>query len=177
MAQPTGPPCNTTAGQFARHSRPPSSRLWSFLNINEIEPTNYAAERALRQPVIQRKITGLPGNSRSVRSRQGAICRNRLLTVTSTLRQQGRAVWQLLEEAWNAHHRGGLMPSLKHDPSSSDEHSGMESCNGATRPLNTYHQRVVTAAPERAGAASDPKVVCAPPFGDAWVTRPACGKH
>jgi hypothetical protein len=77
----------------------------------------------------------------------------------------------------DAHHLGGLMPSLKPDPSSSDEHSGMESCNGATRPLNADHQRVVKAAPERAGAASDPKVVCAPPFGDDWVTRPACGKH
>jgi hypothetical protein len=118
--------------------------LWSFLDINEIESTNNAAEGALRQSVIQGKITRLPSNDRSVRSRQGAICRNRLLTVTSTLRQQGRALWQHLEEAWSAHHRGGLMPSLKPDPSSSDEHSGMESCNGATRPLNAYHHRVVT---------------------------------
>ena len=77
---------------------------------------NNAAERALRQSVIQRKIHGLPSNSRGVQSRQGAICRSRLLTVTTTLRQQGRDVWQFLEQAWMAHYRGGVMPSLLPDP-------------------------------------------------------------
>ena len=84
--------------------------LWTFLEIEGIEPTNNAAERALRQSVIQRKI------SHGVQSRQGAICRNRLLTVTTTLRQQGRDVWEFLEQAWIAHHRGGPMPSLLTDP-------------------------------------------------------------
>jgi len=84
--------------------------LWTFLEIRGIEPTNNAAERALRQSVIQRKI------SHGVQSRQGAICRGRLLTVTTTLRQQGRDVWQFLEQAWIAHHRGGVMPSLLPDP-------------------------------------------------------------
>jgi transposase len=84
--------------------------LWTFLEIEGIEPTNNAAERALRQSVIQRKI------SHGVQSRQGAICRSRLLTVTTTLRQQGRDVWQFLEQAWIAHHRGGVMPSLLPDP-------------------------------------------------------------
>jgi transposase len=80
--------------------------LWTFLETRGIEPTNNAAERALRQSVIQRKI------SHGVQSRQGAICRSRLLTVTTTLRQQGRDVWSFLEQAWIAHHRGGVMPSL-----------------------------------------------------------------
>ena len=84
--------------------------LWTFLEIEGIEPTNNAAERALRQSVIQRKI------SHGVQSRQGAICRSRLLTVTTTLRQQGRDVWQFMEQAWIAHHRGGEMPSLLPDP-------------------------------------------------------------
>ena len=86
--------------------------LWTFLETPGIEPTNNAAERALRQSVIQRKI------SHGVQSRQGAICRSRLLTVTTTLRQQGRDVWQFLEQAWIAHHRGGVMPSLLPDPES-----------------------------------------------------------
>jgi hypothetical protein len=60
--------------------------------------------------VIQRKI------SHGVQSRQGAICRSRLLTVTTSLRQQGRDVWQFLELAWIAHHRGGVMPPLLPDP-------------------------------------------------------------
>jgi len=61
--------------------------LWTLLETRGIEPTNNAAERALRQSVIQRKI------SHGVQSRQGAICRSRLLTVTTSLRQQGRDVW------------------------------------------------------------------------------------
>jgi len=84
--------------------------LWTFLEIRGIEPTNNAAERALRQSVIQRKI------SHGVQSRQGAICRSRLLTVTTSLRQQGRDVWQFLEQAWIAHHHGGVMPTLLPDP-------------------------------------------------------------
>ena len=83
--------------------------LWTFLEIEGIEPTNNAAERALRQSVIQRKI------SHGVQSTKGAICRSRLLTVTTSLRQQGRDVWQFLEQAWIAHHRGGVMPSLLPD--------------------------------------------------------------
>jgi hypothetical protein len=84
--------------------------LWTFLEIEGVEPTNNSAERALRQSVIQRKI------SHGVQSRQGAICRSRLLTVTTSLRQQGRDVWQFMEQAWVAHHRGGVMPSLLPDP-------------------------------------------------------------
>ena len=83
--------------------------LWTFLETPGIEPTNNAAERALRQSVIQRKI------SHGVQSASGALCRSRLLTVTTTLRQQGRDVWQFLEQAWIAHHRGGEMPSLLPD--------------------------------------------------------------
>jgi hypothetical protein len=51
-----------------------------------------------------------------VQSAQGALCRSRLLTVTTTLRQQGRDVWDVLEQAWIAHHHGGVMPSLLTDP-------------------------------------------------------------
>ena len=80
--------------------------LWTFLEIHGIEPTNNAAERALRQSVIQRKI------SLGVQSASGAICRSRLLTVTTSLRQQERDIWQFLEQAWIAHHRRGVMPSL-----------------------------------------------------------------
>jgi transposase len=83
-----------------------SDALWTFLETPGVEPTNNAAERALRQSVIQRKI------SHGVQSAQGAICRSRLLTVTTTLRQQGRDVWSFLEQAWIAHYGGGLMPSL-----------------------------------------------------------------
>ena len=94
----------------AQQIRQLADGIWTFLETHEIELTNNAAERALRQSVIQRKI------SQGVQSRQGAICRSRLLTVTTTLRQQGRDVWQFMEQAWVAHHRGGEMPSLLPDP-------------------------------------------------------------
>lgn len=84
--------------------------LWTFLETSGIEPTNNAAEPALSQSVIQQKI------SHGVQSASGAICRSRLLTVTTTLRQQGRDAWEFLEQAWIAHHRGGVMPSLLPDP-------------------------------------------------------------
>jgi transposase len=87
-----------------------SDGLWTFLEVQGVEPTNNAAERALRQSVIERKI------SHGVQSANGAICRSRLLTVTTTLRQQGRDIWEYLEQAWIAHHRGGVMPSLLPDP-------------------------------------------------------------
>ena len=83
--------------------------LWTFLETPGIEPTNNAAERALRPSVIHRKI------SHGVQSRAGGICRSRLLTVTAALRQQGRDVWSFLEQAWIAHRLGGEMPSLVQD--------------------------------------------------------------
>ena len=87
--------------------------LWIFLDHSGIESTNNAAVdevffvgvRALRQSIIQRKI------SLGVLSANGAVCRSRLLTVTTTLRQQRRDIWQFLEQAWVAHHRDGVMPS------------------------------------------------------------------
>ena len=42
--------------------------LWTFLEIHGIEPTNNAAERALRQSVIQHKIRDMPSNSHGVQS-------------------------------------------------------------------------------------------------------------
>ena len=95
--------------------------------------------------MIQRKI------SHGVQSRQGAIYRRRLLTVTTTLRQQGRDIWQFLEQAWIAHHRGGIMPSLLPDPLGKGEEqhliparsvvwSGLHLPVGASRRLNRYDE-------------------------------------
>ena len=83
-----------------------TSGLWPFLDTRGMKPTNIDAERALRQSVIQRKI------SHRVQSASGAVCRSRKLTVTTTLRQQGRDVWHFFEQVLIAHHRGGVMPLL-----------------------------------------------------------------
>jgi transposase len=59
--------------------------------------------------VIERKI------SHGDLSSNGAMCISRLLTVTTTLRLLVRDIWQFLEQAWIAHHRGGVMPLLMSD--------------------------------------------------------------
>lgn len=64
--------------------------LWTFLEKEGIEPANNLTESALHQSVIQGKI------SHDVQSASGAVGRSRLLTATTTLRQQGRDVWQFL---------------------------------------------------------------------------------
>jgi hypothetical protein len=95
---------------------PVADGLWACFKLEGIEPTHNAAEPALRQSVIQRKIRDLPSDSQDVQSRPGAICRSRLLTVTTSRRQQGRDIWGCLEQAWIAHHRSGVRPSLLPDP-------------------------------------------------------------
>jgi len=80
--------------------------LWTFLDRPDVEPTNNAAERALRPAVIHRKL------SYGVQSRRGGLCQSRLLTVTTSLKQQGRDVLGFLVQAWNAHYHGSQAPSL-----------------------------------------------------------------
>jgi transposase len=80
-----------------------SDGLWIFLEVQGVEPATNAAERALRQSVIERMI------SHGVQSANGAICRSGLLTVTTTLRHQGREFCECLEQAWIAHHRGHVL--------------------------------------------------------------------
>jgi transposase len=86
--------------------------FWTFLEHPElVEPTNNAAERALRPAVIHRKLCY------GVQSQRGGLCHGRLLTVTTTLKQQGRDVLEFLVEAWEAHRDGQPAPSLlpQHD--------------------------------------------------------------
>jgi len=89
-----------------RHLLQCQQALWTFLDHDGVEPTNNGAERALHPAVIQRKI------SHGVQSKTGALCRIRLLTVCTSIRQQGRDLWDFLEQAWNANRHGGAMPSL-----------------------------------------------------------------
>jgi transposase len=74
------------------------------LDLPDVEPTNNAAVdevfsvgvRALRPAVTHRKL------SNGVQSQRGALYQSRLLTVTTTLKQQGRDVTAFLVEAWEA---------------------------------------------------------------------------
>lgn len=80
--------------------------LWTFVDEEGVEPTNNAAERALRPAVLWRK------GSFGTQSDGGARFVERLLTVTATCRQQGRSVLDYLTDVCTAAHRGQPIPSL-----------------------------------------------------------------
>jgi transposase len=80
--------------------------LWTFVRVEGVEPTNNAAERALRPAVLWRR--------RSFGCHSAAGCRfvERMLTVVQTLRLQERGVIDYLVEAISAHRQGLTAPNL-----------------------------------------------------------------
>jgi transposase len=84
--------------------------LWTFVTHPDVEPTNNAAERVLRPAVIWRK------QCFGTQSADGSRFVERLLSVVTTCRQQGRNVWQLLTDAVRAALTGQPAPTLFHTP-------------------------------------------------------------
>ncbi len=80
--------------------------LWTFARIQGIEPTNNRAERSLRKAVLWRK--GSFGSD----SPEGSRFAERMLTVSESLRAQGRSVLDFVEAAIRAHAVGKPHPSL-----------------------------------------------------------------
>ena len=80
--------------------------LWTFVDTPAVDPTNNAAERSVRKAVLWRKG--------SFGSQSEAGCRfvERILTVTATLRQQGRGVLEYLVAVANAPLLGTSPPAL-----------------------------------------------------------------
>jgi len=70
-----------------------NSYLWTFVDVGGIEPTNNAAEQALRHAVIWRKL------SFGTQSARGSRFVERLLTVVETCRRQNRNAFTWLSEA------------------------------------------------------------------------------
>lgn len=80
--------------------------LWTFVDVEGVEPTNNTAERALRRGVIWRK------HSFGTQSKIGTIFVERVLTTVMTLRQQKRNVLDFLTAACHAANLGIPAPSL-----------------------------------------------------------------
>jgi len=80
--------------------------LWTFVQVDGVEPTNNAAERALRPGVLWRK--GSFGTQRE----EGSRFVESMMTVVITLKQQQRNVLEYLTEACQAALRGDAAPSL-----------------------------------------------------------------
>jgi transposase len=80
--------------------------LWTFARVEGVEPTNNAAERAVRHAVCWRKT------SYGTDSDRGSRFVERILTVVASCRQQGRNLLRFVSEAIQADRRGTERPSL-----------------------------------------------------------------
>jgi hypothetical protein len=80
--------------------------LWTFVQIPGVEPTNNAAERALRPAVIWRRT------SFGSQSNGGSLFVSRLLTVVTSLKAQHRNVLAFLSDTCAAARLGVSTPSL-----------------------------------------------------------------
>jgi hypothetical protein len=76
-----------------RQIRALEETLWTFVRVRGVEPTNNVAERALRRAVLWRR------KSFGTQSEVGSRFVERILTVVTTLRQQGRDVLDYLTAA------------------------------------------------------------------------------
>ena len=87
-------------------------KLWTFVWHEGVEPTNNAAERALRHAVLWRKGSGGTDSS------WGSRFVERVLSIRETCRQQGRGLLGYLVECCRARLEGQDPPSLlpKHGP-------------------------------------------------------------
>lgn len=80
--------------------------LWTFVTIDGVEPTNNAAERSLRGPVIHRRLSH--GNQ----SDDGETFTERSLSASVTCRLQHRSLLTYLRELFTAHQHDGALPAL-----------------------------------------------------------------
>jgi transposase len=79
------------------------SGLWTFVRVEGVEPTNNDAERPLRRAELWRR------KSFGTQSESWGGCVERILTVVTSLRQQGRDVLEYLTSAC-ASANGNLQP-------------------------------------------------------------------
>jgi len=97
--------CAKTAGTCRELLRREVS-MFLFAFVYGVEPTNNAAERALRHGVLWRKVSHGP------KSVLGSEYLANIWSVVETCRQQGRGVWDFLTACMAAAEEGRIMPSL-----------------------------------------------------------------
>ncbi len=96
------PKTAATCRELIAHER----ELWAFVWREGVEPTNNAAERALRHAVLWRKGSG------GTDSERGSRFVERVLSVRETCRQQGRGLLEFLAACCKARLDGKNAPSL-----------------------------------------------------------------
>ena len=80
--------------------------MWTFVAVEGVEPTNNAAERAVRPVVIHRKT------SLGSQSKRGNDFVARMQTVAATLRQRGESLFQFIGDVTSAVLVAGPEPKL-----------------------------------------------------------------
>jgi transposase len=80
--------------------------LWTFVRVEGVEPTNNAAERAIRLGVLWRK------GSFGTQSTHGSRFVEAMMTVVATLKQQHRNVLAYMTDVCQATYLGAPAPSL-----------------------------------------------------------------
>lgn len=105
------PPHAVVAGALCGNLLDSWPALWTFAHVDGVEPTNNAAERALRPAVLWRK------GSFGTRSDDGSRFVERILTVTATCKQQGQGLLDFLVAAISAARFGLPPPTLLPAPS------------------------------------------------------------
>ncbi len=80
--------------------------LWTFVDVEGVEPTNNEGERAERHGVLWRKTSG------GTASPQGSRFVERVLTVVDTCRRQGRQVLDYLSACIQSWRHGQMPPPL-----------------------------------------------------------------
>ena len=105
------PPHAVVAGALCGNLLDAWPALWTFARVDGVEPTNNAAERALRPAVLWRK------GSFGTQSGDGSRFVERIMTVTASCKQQGRGLLDFLVAAITAARLGLPPPSLVPAPS------------------------------------------------------------
>jgi transposase len=111
LAAGLDPPHAVVAGPLCGNLLDSWSALWTFAHVDGVEPTNNAAERALRPAVLWRK------GSFGTQSDDGSRFVERIMTVAATCKQQGRSLLDFLVAATTAARLGLPPPSLLPVPS------------------------------------------------------------
>ena len=104
------PPTKAAANLAARMKKY-GECYFRFITTPGVEPTNNAAEQAIRFVVIDRHIT------QGTRGEEGQRWSERIWTVIATCAQQGKSVWEYLQAAVQAHFWGKEGPTLLPDKS------------------------------------------------------------
>ena len=102
MESPGTREADNLADRFASHYE----SFFTFITNPDIEPTNNAAERAIRPIAIHRRVT------QGTRSARGRTCWERLWSVIATCERQGRSAFHYLTEAVSKAYAGVPVPSL-----------------------------------------------------------------